>query len=129
MFVRQRLLDFCLQFGNTLSAIGDERNHRHTQAAAQFRPVDRVAVISRHINHVQRKNSRISEFDDLRGEIKIPLKVRRIDDNHHQFERRNFGHAMEEHITRNLLIERLRAQAVSSRQIEDSDLRLLTSDL
>jgi len=63
----------------------------------------------------------MAQLDDLGGVIKIPLQVRGVHDHHDQTGRRQLGQAVEQHIARNLLVQRIGAEAVSAGQVEHAN--------
>ena len=73
-----------------------------------------MAVIFRHIHHVQREYRRITEFQHLCRIIKIALKIGRIDHHYDEGWRGKFLEAMQQYIAGNLFIQRLRAEAMPS---------------
>ena len=113
------------QLPDPLPGAGDHREHRHAEQLRQLPRVDFVAVFGGDIDHVQRDGGRVAQFDGLRGVVEIALEVRGIDDDHDEARRRHFGEPMEEDISGDLFVERLRAEAVRARQVEHGDRRVL----
>ena len=66
----------------------------------------------------------MTQLDDLRGVVKIALEVRRIHNHDDEIRRWQFRQTIQQHIARDLFIERVRAEAVSAGQIEHADVRL-----
>ena len=106
------------QFGKPLAGAGDERQHGHAEFSGQFPGVNVVPVLLRHINHVQRNQRRIPQFDHLAGVVEVALQVRRVHHHHDRRGRGQFRQPVEQHVARDLLVERLRAEAVGAGQIQ-----------
>ncbi len=86
------------QFRDSLACAGDHRQHRHAEFGSQFLRGNLKPVRLRHINHVQRDERGVSQFDHLRGVVEVALQVGRI---HHHCDDRGrgqFGQAVEQHI-------------------------------
>ena len=66
----------------------------------------------------------MTQLDDLRGVVKIALEVRCVHDHDDEIGRRQFRQPIEQHIARDLFVERVWAEAVSAGQIEHADVRL-----
>ena len=113
--------DFCPQFRHARAIAGDHRQHRHAEGISKFLFINAVAVVFGHVHHVQRDERGMAQLDDLGGVIKIPLQVRGVHDHHNQTGRRQFGQAVEQHVARNLFIQRIGAKAVRAGQIEDAN--------
>jgi hypothetical protein len=109
------------QFPHALVLARHERHDRHAQRLAQRSSVNLVAVLAGDVHHVEREDRGIAQLDDLRGEIEVALEVRRVHDHDHGLRRWHFSDAVEQHVTRDLLVERLRAERVGARQVEDFD--------
>ena len=84
-----------------------------------------MTVLVRHVDHVQRDERRVAEFNHLRREVKIALEIRGIDDDHDEVGGRHLGEAVQKHVARDLFIQRLRAEAVGAGQIEQGEDRIL----
>jgi len=111
------------QGGHPLSRAGDRWKDRHAKLLLQLRRVDQMPVVAGHIHHVQRHQRRIAQLDDLSRAVKIPLEVRSVHHNHNQVRRRHVLHPVKENVPRNLLVQRLRTEAVGPRQIQNIDRR------
>ena len=106
------------QFGEPLARAGDQRQHRHAEFAGQLPGVNVVPVLLRHINHVQRNQRRMPQLDHLGGVVEVALQIRRIHHHHDHRGRGQLGQPVEQHVARDLLVERLRAEAVGAGQIQ-----------
>ncbi len=62
------------------SGAGQDGNHRHAEQAGEFFMVDLDAPPPGHIDHVQGHAGGDSQFEELDGQVKIPLQAGRIDD-------------------------------------------------
>ena len=114
----ERGKDCLAQFRQPLAGAGDQRQHRHAEFAGQLPGVNLVPILLRHINHVQRNQRRIPQLDHLGGVVEVALQIRGI---HHHDDHRGrgqLGQPVEQHVARDLLVERLRAEAVGAGQIQ-----------
>ena len=110
------------QFRHAGAVAGDNRQHRHAEGIGELLFINALAVGFRHVHHVQRDERGMAQLDDLGGVIKIPLEIRGVHDHHNQTGWRQFGQAVEQHVARNLLVQRIGAETVCARQIEHADI-------
>jgi hypothetical protein len=108
----------------SLAAAGDQWDDGHAEFGGERLGIDLMSVLGGHIDHVQRDDAAMAEFDDLRCEVEIPFEIRGIDDDDHQVGRRDFIESLEENVPRDLFIERLWAEAVGAGQIEHTRLEM-----
>ncbi len=76
----QEPLDGEAEFGDAMAGGGDDRNHWHIERGVEFFGVNLMAIFFRHINHVERNECWMAQFDDLGGVVKVALQVRGIHD-------------------------------------------------
>ena len=117
----ERRDNFLRQLGHAFAFTRDKREHGHAELLRQRGGVHRVAVLLGHVRHVQPENRRVAQLDDLRGVVEVALQIRGVHDHDHQRRRGHVGEPVEEDVARDFLIERLGAEAVSARQVEDGD--------
>jgi len=59
------------------------------------------------------------------AKVQVALKIRGVHHDHDEIGRRNFRQPMEQHVARDLFVERLRAETVRARQVEHDHGRVL----
>ncbi len=106
------------EFLNTASFARNNRHNRGSQFRRQRFRIHHVPVLFGHIQHVQSDDGGIAKLDDLRGKVEITLQVCRINNQHDDAWRRKLPDPAEEDVPGNLLIWRVRHQAVCSRQVD-----------
>src|ERR1043166_7012768 len=67
--------DLLAQLRHAFAFARDDWRDGHSERLAQILSIDLVAILSRHIDHVQRENRWVTELDHLRREIQVALKV------------------------------------------------------
>ena len=70
------------------------------------------------VHHVQRDERAIAQFDDLGGEVEIALEIGRIDDDDDHVRRGTPGRRWQ-HRPERLFVQRVRAEAVGARKVEE----------
>ena len=98
---------------------GDGRHHRGAEPHAQPRRVEVGAAGARLVNHVERHDDRDTGLGDLQHEVEPPLE--RAGVNHDDDRVRRIAAPAEHLVDRDLLVRRVRAEAVGARQIDDLD--------
>lgn len=111
------------QFGHALTGAGHDRDDGHAEQFGELFGVNRVTEVFGHIHHVQREDRAMAEFDDLGGVVKIALEIGGIHDHDDDIGRGQLGQAGQQHVARDLFIERVGAEAVSAGEIEHPDVR------
>src|SRR5439155_2059091 len=101
-----------------LSGVGDDAKNRHNQSTPESPNVNLVTVHLGNINHVEGDDRKVPQLDDLGGVVKIALEVEGVHDNHDQGRGGQFSQTVQQHVARDLLVEGLRAEAVSAGQVE-----------
>ena len=106
-----------LQFHQSLFLTRHHRNHRHPEPLRQPLHIKPQPVALRHIDHVQHQNHRHPKLQNLREQIKIPLRIRSIHHTHNPVRPRRIRPPSQQHIPQNRLVRRPRIQTVRPRQI------------
>ena len=78
--------------------------------------IDRIAALSDEIHHIKCKNNRKSDLDQLGGEVQVSLDVRSVDDIQN-----DIRFLVDQIISGNDFLQRVRAQRVDSRKVLDDD--------
>ena len=95
-------------------------HHRHAEATAQYRFVNRDATSFRHITHVQCDNHRDAQTLHRQHQTQTSAQIGRIQHADHIVRPFLATRFARQHIARHLLIGRARIQAVSAGQIENT---------
>ena len=93
-----------------LALTGHHGDDRHAQRLRQGIGIDVVTLIPGDVHHVERQQGGVTQFDDLGREVEVALEVGRVDHHHHQIRGRYVGDALEEDVSCDLFVGRLRAQ-------------------
>ena len=67
---------------NALATDGDRLDYRHAQRCGEFRCVDNQSVARRHVDHVERNDSRKPQRDEFKRKAEMNLDIARIKDHH-----------------------------------------------
>ena len=104
------------QFVNSLAMCGDRRNDRHAEIARQPRTINFYAGACGFVNQIHRDDERHAEVEILQNKIEIPFEVRRVGDCDNRV-----GMIVEHSLARHPLIFALRAERISTGQINHAD--------
>jgi hypothetical protein len=99
----------------------DPTNPRTAKMRRQLVHIDFQTVQFSGIRHGQGDNDRALELYQLLHEIQSLVEIGRIDNGKNTVRRLGTGHATKDHVDRYLLLERMSAQRVRSRQIDKLD--------
>ena len=105
--------------GGFLDAVALQRGDLHDRAAeltGQLRNVDLVAILADDVHHVHRQHHGDAELGELRGEVKVTLKVRAVDD-----VQNGIGARADEVISRYDFLQRVGGQRINARKVGDDD--------
>ena len=112
------------QLRQALAHAGDQRQDRHAEFAREFFGIDLVPVVSATsimFSAIDRRDSPARSLASRNKDCAARFEASTtttIND-----WRRQFRQTIQQHVARNLFIERLRTQTVSARQIENPDIR------
>ena len=98
-------------------AVPSERRRLHDGTAQPLREavhVDLVTAFLHEIHHVERHHDRHPQVEDLRGQVQVALKVRRVHQVHD-----DVGAAVQQVVARHDLLRGVRRQRVHARQVRD----------
>ena len=77
------------------------------------------ALFFGHVDHVEREDGGQSQFQNLRGEVQIALKICSVGDHHNNLRRRGVRLPAQQHIARNDFIRGTGLQAVAPGEIDN----------
>ena len=97
---------------------GDGRHHRDAELGRQPRHIDLHAATPRHVHAIQRQDHRDPQAFHLQRQSQADRQVHGVDDADDEARGRRVGHAPEQHVARDGLIESGGSQAVGAGQIE-----------
>src|SRR5581483_3828704 len=117
----ERRKNLFAQLRNSPAGAGDERHDRNAKPAGERSDVDVMAVFLGDIDHVERDDRGVAEFDDLRRVVEIALEIGGVDDDNDERGRGQFRETMQQHVAGDLFVEGLRAEAVGAGEIEHLD--------
>ena len=105
------------QLQQALAARADRGNHRHAQQPAEQRHVDGAALGLDPVHHVQRQGRRHAQLQHLHRQVEVALQVGGVghDDG-------RVGPLLQDEVARDHLLQRVRAEAVGSRQVNQRHL-------
>ncbi len=92
-------------------------------SSRQPRDVDLHAAAPRHVHAIQRHHHRQAHALHFERQPQADRQVDRIDHAHHESRRRRIGHAAQQHVARDGLVERGRLETVGAGQIEHAQRR------
>ena len=95
-------------------------HHRHAQPLLHRRQVDGVAVAAHLVHHVEGHHHRPPQLQQLKGEIKVSLKVGRVNDVDH-----HVGLLPDDEVAADDLLHRIGAERIDAGQIDDGHVRIL----
>src|SRR4051812_45010015 len=74
--------DFFVEFFPNATTFGVDRDDRNVQRLRKLLDVDLVLLLLEEVDHRERDDDRNTVFQDLRGKVKISLKVSRVYNRH-----------------------------------------------
>ena len=109
--------DGLAQLVDAAAARGHDAYHGAAQVLAQVLHVDAQAALLGQVHHVEGQHDGGLEFEQLDGEVKVPLQVRGVNDVDHD------GRPLvEDVLPRDGFIDRQGAERVDTRQVHDANL-------
>ncbi len=112
-----------LQHVNPSSRRRNCGNHLNTEQLRELAGIDQDRALLRLVDHVERNHHRPAELNDLRGKVKLPFQIARIDHNQDGVRRGNPADPTLKHVARNLLIRRSRGKTVNPGKIDECRFR------
>ena len=108
------------EFGDPSSAIADRLDAGYSKNTGELRDVQFSPRALELVEHVERQHAGFPDFDDLGGQIEIPLQLRGVRHDDH----RTYA-VGEEFMTRHFLVRGAGRKAVGSRKIGEGDLGVI----